>query len=186
MKTKDYLIVALAPLAVLLIPLVGNMTVEGWNWTWSDFVMAWAVFTATTFFFRLLATRQFANLAYRVAAGLAVAAGFLITWVTMAVQIIGDENPANIFYLGVILIGLAGVALARFHPAGMAKAAFATAAATFLVPVIAVVFWPTDFSPGIPQVFLLNGCFVGMFAVSGILFRHAASQATRSRTAATA
>lgn len=176
MKRKDYLIVALAPLAGLLIPLVGNLTVEGWNWTWTDFVAAWAVFTVTTFLFRLLASRKFATLAYRIAAGLAVAAGFLITWITMAVQIIGAENPANIFYLGVILIGLVGVGLARFHPAGMAKAAFATAAATFLVPVIAVVCWPADFSPGVPQVFLINGFFVLMFALSGLLFRRAASQ----------
>ncbi len=58
----------------------------------------------------------------------------------------------------------------------MAKAAFATGGATFLVPVIAVTFWPTDFSPGVVPVFFLNGCFVLMFTVSGLLFRHAAGQ----------
>jgi hypothetical protein len=186
MKTKDLLIVALVPFLVLLIPLVGNMTVEGWNWKWHDFIFAWVVFAVTTFVYRLLATRKPANLAYKLGAGLAVAAGFLIFWFTAAVQIIGDENPGNILYLGVILTGLIGVALARFDPAGMARAAFATALATFLVPVIAVSFWPSDFSPGVAKVFILNGCFVLMFAGAGLLFRHAASRSGSSRVTTTA
>ena len=78
--------------------------------------------------------------------------------------------------LGVILTGLGGVALARFRPAGMAKAAFATAAVTFVVPVVGLILKPSDFSPGIPQVFLLNGVFVLMFIASGLLLRHAAGR----------
>jgi hypothetical protein len=186
MKIKDYLIVALAPLAVLLIPLVGNMTSEGWNWTWSDFVFGWVILAATTFVYRLLATRQTANLTYKLGAGLAIATGFLIAWISAAVQIIGDDNPANLLYLGVILTGLVGVGLARFQPAGMARAAFATALATLAVPVVAVTFWPTDFSPGVPQVFLLNGFFVLLFILSGLLFRHAASQPSSAPVPTTA
>lgn len=176
MKTKDYLIVALLPLALLLIPLTGNLTVEGWHWTWSDFVFAWVVFSVTTFLFRFLVTRPMANLAYKAGVALALLTGFLVFWITAAVQIIGDENPANLLYLGVILTGLGGVALARFRPAGMAKAAFATAAVTFVVPIVGLILKPSDFSPGIPQVFLLNGGFVLMFAVSGVLFRYAAGR----------
>jgi hypothetical protein len=174
MQKKDFLIVALAPLPVLLIPLVGMMISEEWKWTLSDFVAAWVLLAGTAFVYRLLATRKTATLAYRAGAGLAVAAGFLLTWVNLAVQIIGHENPANLLYLGVILVGLTGVFLSRFQPAGMANAAFATAAAAFLVPVVAVICWPGDFSPGVPQVFLLNGGFVLMFAGAGLLFRHAA------------
>lgn len=183
MKTKDYLIVALLPLALLLIPLTGTLTVEGWNWKWNDFLFAWVVFTVTTFFFRFLVTRPMANLAYKAGVTLAVLAGFLVFWITAAVQIIGDENPANLLYLGVILTGLGGVALARFRPAGMAKAAFATAAVTFVVPIVGVIVKPTDFSPGIPQVFLLNGVFVLMFVASGLLLRHSAGQPAISAAA---
>lgn len=183
MKNKDYLIVALLPLALLLIPLTGQLTVEGWHWKWSDFVFAWVVFSVTTFVFRFLVTRPMANLAYKAGVALAVLAGFLVFWITAAVQIIGDENPANILYLGVILTGLGGVALARFKPAGMAKAAFATAAVTFVVPIVGVIVKPTDFSPGIPQVFLLNGVFVLMFVVSGLLLRHSAGQPAISAAA---
>jgi hypothetical protein len=182
MKTKDYLIVALAPLLVLLVPSVGVMVSEEWNWTLSDFVVAWVLLAGTTFTYRLLATRKAANFAYRAGAGLAVAAGFLLTWVNLAVQVIGHENPANNFYFGVVLIGLVGAGLARFQPAGMAMTAFATAAATLLVPVIAFFAWPTDFSPGVGQVFSLNLGFVLLFAGSGLLFRHAAGQLDRPVT----
>jgi hypothetical protein len=109
------------------------MVSEEWKWTWHDFVFAWVILAAATFVYRLLATRRSANLTYRLGAGMAVAPGFLITWISAALQIIGGENPGNLFYGGVILIGLTGEALARFKPAGMARAAFATAFATFLV-----------------------------------------------------
>jgi hypothetical protein len=180
MQKKDFLIVALVPLALLLIPITGQLTVEGWHWTWHDFLFAWVVFSATTFVFRLIVSHKFANLAYKAGAALAVLTGFLVFWITAAVQIIGDENPANILYLGVILTGLIGVGLARFQPAGMANAAYATAAATLLVPVIGFLVAPHDFSPGVVPVFFLNGCFVLMFVVSGLLFRHAAGQGGNS------
>jgi hypothetical protein len=57
----------------------------------------------------------------------------------------------------------------------MARAAFATAAAIFLIPIVAVLCWPTDFSPGVPQVFALNFIFVLLFAGAGLFFRRAGS-----------
>jgi len=186
MKIKDYLIVALVPLAVLMIPLVAMQFTTAVNWTGSDFAIMWVVLSVPTFLYRLLVSRQWASLPYRLGAGLAVVTGFLMTWVNLAVQIIGHDNPANLLYLFVILIGLIGVGLARFQPAGLAKAAFAMAAATFLVPVIAFFAWPTDFSPGVPQVFMLNGGFALLFAGAGLLFRHAASQPIGSGLTASA
>lgn len=176
MKRKDCLIVALVPLALLLIPLTGNLTVEGWNWKWHEFVFAWVAFTATTLFFRFLATRPMANLAYKAGAALAVLGGFLITWINLAVQIIGDDNPGNGLYLLAILGGFIGVGVARCRPAGLALVAFALAAALLLIPVVAVFNWPADFSPGYPKVQLLSSGFAAMFAASGLLFRRAARQ----------
>jgi hypothetical protein len=174
MKTKDYLIAALAPLPVLLIALFGNLYVDGWNWNPGSFVFAWVVIAGATFLYRLLATRTFANLAYRLGAGLAILAGFLVFWVTAAVQIIGEENPANPLYVLALLLGLIGVGFSRLQPSRLARVAFAIAGALFLIPVIAVLFWPADFSPGVPEVFALNFGFVLMFVVSGLLFRRAA------------
>ncbi len=178
MKTKDYLIAALAPTPVLLLALFGNLCIDGWNWNPGSFVFAWVVIGGATLLYRFLATRKFASLAYRLGAGLAILAGFFTFWLTAAVQIIGEENPANPLYLLVLVLGLAGIGLARLQPRGMAIAAFATAALTMLVPAIALVFWPTDFSPGVPQVFALNGALAAMFVTAGFLFRHAARRRT--------
>jgi hypothetical protein len=176
MKKKDYLIVTLAPLPVLLIPLIGVMSSQEWKWTWHDFLGAWVILAATTFAYRLLVSRKSANLTYRLGAGLAVVTGFFITWTNLAVQIIGDENPGNGLYFLVILAGMIGVGLSRFHPAGLAKVAFSMAVAFIAVPVVAVLLWPTDFNPGFPKVLLLSSFFAAAFTGSGLLFRHAAGQ----------
>jgi len=176
MKTKDYLIVALLPLALLLVPLTGQLTVDGWHWTWTDFVFAWVVFSLTTFFFRYLVTRQAANFAYKAGVALAVLAGFLVFWITAAVQIIGDENPGNLFYLLTLLGGFIGVCVARFRPAGLARVAFAMAAALFLIPAVSVLLWPVDFNPGYAKVQILSSGFAAMFLGSGLLLRHALPQ----------
>jgi hypothetical protein len=176
MKTKDYLIVALAPLAVLLIPLVCNHTVDGWNWTWHDFALMWVILTVTTLLYRLLVTRQPGNLAFRLGSGLGVAGGFLLTWANLAVQVIGDDNPGNLLYFLVILGGFIGVALSRFDAARLARVAFAMAAAIFLIPLVAVLAWPADFSPGFAKVVVLNFGFVAMFAGAGLFFLRAGKQ----------
>lgn len=185
MQKKDHLIVALLPLALLLIPITGSLTVEGWNWTWHDFLFAWVVFTFTTFFYRFLATRPMANFAYRLGAGLAVLAGFLITWINLAVQIIGDDNPGNGLYLLTILGGFLGVGLSRFRPARLALVAFAMAAVLVLIPLVAVLLWPGDFSPGYPKVQLLSSGFAAMFVASGLLFRRATGQQPNAPAEAT-
>lgn len=174
MKRQDYLLIALVPLALLLLPLTGQLTVEGWHWKWNDFVMAWAVFTFATWFFRFLVTRPWTNLPYKVGVGLAIMTGFLITWCDLAVQIIGEDNPGNVLYLLTVLGGFIGVCLARCRPAGLAIVAFAMAAALLLIPVVAVLNWPADFSPGYPKVQLLSTVLAALFAASGLLFRRAA------------
>lgn len=177
MKRKDYLIVALTPLVLLTIPLIGNLVSKEWNWSGSDFLIMGLLIAVATFIWRLLVTRPSANLAYRLGAGLAVGTGFLLVWVSLAVAVIGDDNPANVLYLGAILAGLIGTGVARFQPQGMARAAFAAAAVTFFVPIVAWFVDANDFSPGVAQVFLLNSVFVLMFATAGLLFSHAAKPA---------
>jgi hypothetical protein len=176
MKRKDYLIVALTPLGLLTIPLIGNLVSREWNWSGSDFLIMGLLIAVTTFIWRLLVTRPSANLSYRLGAGLAVGTGFLLVWVSLAVAVIGDDNPANALYLGSILAGLIGTGVARFQPRGMARAAFAAAAITFFVPIVAWFVDANDFSPGVAPVFLLNSIFVLMFASAGLLFCRAANQ----------
>jgi hypothetical protein len=177
MQRKDYLLTALVPSALLLLPLAGQLTVEGWNWKWNDFVIAWVVFAIATGFFRYLATRPMANLAYKAGTAIAVVTGFLITWVTLAVQIIGDDNPGNGLYLLTILGGFIGVGVARCRPAGLALVAFGMAIVLLLIPVVSVLLWPADFNPGYPRIQFGSAVLAALFTASGLCFRRAAGLA---------
>jgi hypothetical protein len=176
MKSKDLAIVALAPLGVLLIPLVAMQFTAEVKWTGIDFAVMWVVLAIPTFLFRLLMTRPWKSLMYRTGAGLGLLTGLLMTWVNMAVQIIGDRNPANALYFLAVLLGLIGIGWARLHPAGLARTAFSLAGFTFCIPLLAVLVWPGDFAPGFPKVFGFNCGFVAMFALAGGLLRKAADQ----------
>jgi len=169
--------VALATAFVLLIPLLAE-----WPWTLADFVFAGALILGTGLTFVLVA-RQASNIAYRFAFGIALAAAFLLVWLTGAVGIIGSEDDnANVMYFGVLAIGIIGAIIARFRPHGMALALFATALAQVLVAVIALIIglgspWSP---PGVLGTLILNGFFAGLFVGSAFLFRDAA----RGRTPA--
>ncbi len=127
--------VALATAFILLIPLLA-----GWAWTLTDFVIAGALIFGTGLTYKLVA-RKAGNIAYRAAFGIALAAAFLLVWLTGAVGIIGTEDDnANLMYVGVLAVGIIGAIVARFRPHGMARALFATALAQALVAVIALIF----------------------------------------------
>lgn len=175
MKLPTFLPLVLIPSCVVAIPAVAMFfAVEGWAWSGSDFIIAWVVVAGAVGAYTFV-SRLAPNGTYRAAAALAVFAGVVLLWINGAVGLIGSEdNPANLMYAGVLAIGLAGAALARFKPTGLARALGVTAIAQFLVPIVALLIWRPDFSPGVVQVLLLNFGFVMMFGVSALLFRHAA------------
>lgn len=182
MNKKSLLPVVLVPSCILLIPAAAMLfKAEGWAWNPADFVVAWVFIAGAVAAYKFVASKA-PNRAYRVAAGVAVATGLILLWVNGAVGLIGSEdNPANLMYAGVLAVGLIGAAIARFQPLGMARALFVTAVTQFLVPVIALILWRPDFSPGVAPVFGLNFGFVVMFAGSALLFRHAGSKSGGAR-----
>jgi hypothetical protein len=182
MNTKTLLPVLLVPTCILMIPAVAMLLkAEGWDWNAADFVIMWVLIASAVAAYKFVASKA-PNRAYRFAAGLGVVTGLILLWMNAAVGLIGSEdNPANSMYVGVLVVGLIGAALARLEPLGMARALFVTAAAQFLVPVIAVIIWRPDFSPGVVQVFVLNFGFVLMFATSALLFRRSATKSVGSR-----
>ncbi|HEU5077670.1 MAG TPA: hypothetical protein VFT72_00560 [Opitutaceae bacterium] len=183
MNRKYLLSVALVPPFVLLVPLAAMLLrVEGWAWSASDFIVAWMLMTGIGLAY-VLVTRNASTTAYRVAAGIALGTAFLLIWVNGAVGLIGSENnPANLMYGGVLVIGAVGAAMARFAALGMARTLFAAAFVQFAVPVVSLMLRPGDFSPGVIPVFALNFLFVLLFIGSALLFRHAAhTQAENSR-----
>jgi len=165
--------VALATAFILLIPLLTAPA-----WTLFDFVFAGALIFGTGLTF-VLAARKAGNIAYRVAVGVALAAAFILVWVTGAVGIIGSEdNNANLMYFGVLAVGIIGAVIARFRSHGMARALFATALAQALVAVIVLIFGlGLPWSPPL-EILALNGFFLALFAGSALLFRYAAREQT--------
>jgi hypothetical protein len=117
--------------------------------------------------------------AYRLAVGVALAAAFILVWLSLGVGIIGaDGDPANMMYFGVIAVGIIGAMIARLRPHGMARALFATALAQALVAGIALIFRLGLPWSGPAEILILNGFFVVLFVGSALLFRNAGRERT--------
>jgi len=174
MNQKTLLPVLLVPSCILSIPAAAMLfRAEGWAWGPADFIIFWILIAGVVLAYQFVASKATGR-TYRIATGVGLATGLILLWINGAVGLIGSErNPANLMYGVVLGIGAIGVAIARFEPLGMARALFATALAQFQVPVVALLVWPSDFSPGVAPVFALNFCFVLLFATSAILFRQA-------------
>lgn len=184
MNLKLLLPVLLVPTLILLIPL-GAMVfkVEGWAWGPATFLLAWILMAGVGLAYKLV-TRKAVSASYRVATALGLGTGFLIMWINGAVGIIGSEdNPMNLLFGVVLLLGVIGAVLARLEAAGMARTMAVVAFAQFLVPVVAYVIGRPDFSPGVLQIFAFNFVLVLLFATSGLLFRKASRGQPAARTA---
>ena len=176
---KNIIRIALGSGVVLLIPLVAMQFTEEVNWDLFDFALMGALLFSTGFVYELIA-RKGNTIAYRVAVGIACTAAFLLVWVNGAVGIIGNEgNSANLMYFVVLAIGIAGAIVGRFRPWGMARTLFAMALAQASVPVVALMIQVDAWgAAGVFGVFVVNGFFVLLFAVSALLFRRAVDPRT--------
>lgn len=153
---------------LLLAPLVAMRFTDEVAWTGFDFAVFGAMLAVLCGGVEL-AVRMSRHRAYRAASGIALVAGFLLVWMNLAVGIIGDEeNPLNLMYGGVIVVGLLGALIARFRPAGMVRAMVAMAAAQIAVATIAQAAghftWP------------LTAVFAGLWLGSAALFGKAARE----------
>jgi hypothetical protein len=167
-------LLALATAGVLSIPLLAMQWTDEVVWDAADFITAGVLLMGTGLAYRL-ATRRAGTLATRGAFALALGTALLLVWANLAVGVIGHPSePANLLYLGVLAVFLAGSLLARLRPAGMAGAMFATAAAQALVAVAALIFRLGHPVATPLEIIGVNGMFIVLFAGSGLLFAHAA------------
>jgi hypothetical protein len=170
--------VALATVAILMIPFVGMRISNDWNWSLFDFIVMGALIFGTGLAYVLI-SRKGGTTAYRFAVGMALAAAFLLVWINLAVGVIGSEdNPANLMYFGVLAIGFIGAIIAELRPHRMARVLFTMALAQALVPVIALIIWKPQVTSGVVGVLTLNGFFIVLFVGSALLFRNAARELT--------
>lgn len=158
---------------LLMLPLVAMQFTSEVNWTPFDFIVMGAMLGLACAAFELAVRMARSNL-YLIAAGVAIAAAFLMIWINLAVGIIGNErNPDNLMFVGVLAIGLIAVAFSRLKSLGMARAMETTAIAQAVVSVIAVIIGERDS-------FLLIVIFVVMWLISAQLFRRAARRETQA------
>ncbi|WP_224248141.1 hypothetical protein [Hyalangium gracile] len=154
---------------MLLAPAVAMRFTEEVAWGPADFAIFGAMLLVACGTYEL-AARMTGSTAYRAAVGVALAAAFTLVWMNLAVGIIGSEdNPANLMYGGVLVVGIAGAIIARFQPHGMARALVGTALAQALVAVIALI-------AGLGSALVLTGLFVALWLTSAQLFRKAARE----------
>ena len=175
---------ALATAALLLIPLVAMQFTQEVNWTGFDFVFAGVMIFGVGLAYQLIAS-QANGPAYRFGIGLALAAGFLLIWLNGAVGLLGSEhNPANLLYAGVLAVAGLGALLARFRPAGLARAMTAAAVAQVAVPLLALAIWrpwpaTTDEPWNTGVAVGVTVLFVALWGGAALLFRRAAAGAGR-------
>jgi hypothetical protein len=152
---------------LLLLPALAMQFTHEVAWDAADFIVIGAMLLAACVAFEI-ASRMARSNAYRLAALVAIGAGFVLVWMNLAVGIIGNEdNPANLLFAGVLVVGLAGSLIAQLKPAGMARAMAATAIAQGAVGVYAL-------HGAHVEAVVLTLFFVAIWLASAHLFRRAA------------
>lgn len=156
----------------MLAPLLAMQLMDQMDWGLFDFVLAGFLISGAGFTYELI-TNKINDLTYRVAVGIAFITALLLVWINLAVGIIGSEsNPANLMYIGVLVILITGSIIARLKSEKMMRALFATAIAQALVPAFALIAGKLQFpSMGFLVTFSVNTLFVLLFIISAVLFR---------------
>jgi hypothetical protein len=157
----------------LSIPAIAMQFTDEVQWGPVDFLVMGTMLALACGAFEL-AARMTGSVAYRAGVALAVLAAFVMVWVNLAVGVIGEEfNPANLMFGGVLLIGTLGAFVARFRPAGMARATVATAAAIVVAGAIGLVVTREDHW----QIAVFSAGLAGLWLVAAALFRRAGRDA---------
>jgi hypothetical protein len=106
--------------ALLALPAVAMRFTSEVDWDETDFIFAGVLFALVGLGLEL-AVRASTSWAWRGGAALAVFSCFALIWVNLAVGMIGNEdNPYNLYFLGLIPFALVGAAVTRLRAPGMA------------------------------------------------------------------
>lgn len=165
---KTMLRVALAALAVWMVPVVAAQFVEDWHWGVGGFVRVYLLFFVTGMLIALIA-RRMGVWSYKAGVGVASVAALALGWSTM-VQMADSGHPERLWYLSVLLVGFIGSCLARLKASGLAVTLFTMAAVLALISVMLPSRAPSE--PAL-RMAIGHGVYVALFAASGLLFRRA-------------
>lgn len=167
---KMILRAALVALGLLMVPLVASQMVDDWHWGVGGFVFAYVMFFGTALAYALIA-RHMGAWAYKAGVGLALVAGFVMGWGSM-VHMSESENPANLVYFGVLMVGELGLGWHACRLGGW-RGHCSRWRGLAVVGVVAVTLPWDALSGPMRNVAVMHGIFVALFATSGLLFRHA-------------
>jgi hypothetical protein len=164
--------VVCATAAILVVPAVATLTLDGAAWGPIDFLLAAVLLTGVGLALELALARR-GDAAYRAATGSALAAVVLMVWLVLAVGVLGETgDPADAMYGAVLAVLAAGAVAARLRPRGMARALLAVAVAQAAVVAVALATGAGD-GPA-AKVIGVNAIVVALFLASAALFRRAA------------
>lgn len=165
--------IAVVTALLLLVPLLAMRFTSELDWSPMDFLVAGGLLFGAGLAFEL-AMRKATGLAARLAAALMIGATLLLVWANLAVGILGDwDNPANLAYFAVPLVGVAGAIAARARPRGMAFTALAMTLVMALPGVIAAILQPQALQSPPREILLLHGLFVVPYLAAAELYRRA-------------
>jgi len=165
--------VALVTLLILCVPFVAMQFTDEVKWGIEDFIIMGILIFGAGFSYVLI-TRSSSNIIHKAAVSLAIGSTLLLIWANLAVGLIGSgPNVANLMYIGVIAIVIAGTFLSNFSAKGMERVMFTSAFALALFIVIQLLGKMYQY-PGssIIEVIGINSFFATLFAISGCLFRY--------------
>lgn len=184
MNIRNILSTLLVATSLLIIPIIASFVVNGWAWTLFDYVFAWVLFAGIGMIYTFVASKG-NNTTYKIATALGAIGVLALIWINGAVGIIGSENnPANMMYEAVLIVGLWGMIISGLKPKGMTITMSIVAISQILVPIAALLLWNTDTgiagesfwgNRGIAGVFMINAAFAVLWIATGLLF-HKATQ----------
>lgn len=184
--SRSILWVAIVTLLILSIPLVAMQFTNEVDWSIMDFIIMGVLLFGTGVLFALV-MRLSSNIVYKIAVGLAVGTAFFMTYVNLAVGLIGSgPHAGNLMYVSVILVLIIGVFLSRFTASGMERAMYLTAGTFAVLTAIAFMAKMYEYpSSSVIEVIGVNTFLATPFIVSGLLFRYVAmGQANKSEKTA--
>ena len=163
-------------LVLLLVPFIAMRVTSEVNWTLGDFIFAGLMLAALCGTIEL-AVRRSSKAIYRWAITLAALGAFVVVWVNLAVGIVASEDNAyNVVFMAIILATLLASAFVRLRARAMAKILPVTAVTLLIALGVGQMLGSDELHGTRLAEWTGVTLFAGMFAVSAMLFRDAASE----------
>jgi hypothetical protein len=151
-----------------MVPLVASQLISDWNWPPRAFVLLYVLLFGLGIAYSVVA-RKMNAWSYKIGVGLSLFAAFALGWSNM-VHVADSENPANLIYFSVLVLGCVGAVLSRLKAQGLSRTLFAMAATLGVIALLL----PSGAPPDLARNMAIGHIgLVVLFTTSGLLFRHA-------------